>query len=486
MALATIFLNLGSRCARSLIAVCALLAGLAATDGVPIEPAAAATLWSAPIALSTCSASEAPLVVFPSDSPTHATGPGAIVWDAASGCSGGEDARVTTLGSGDLPDLPALPQTADGLTPRLRGPLVAGGGPYGRIVLVGSSAPSQGELTEGSALGPFSAPTPTSGLPAPVALTTAYLGDVALASPSHARDGEGVRLRVQRHRAQVFARSIAVSTPARRRVTALTVALDYRSDALAVWRQGESIYARDLPASGRTRAPIQRLSPAVGPPSRIAALLSDDNRGIVAWSAQSGAETSVYLDRSSGGVRFGAPRLLERFADPAGLAPPEGSSPGASSPRLVRLSSESVMLAWTGSNGSNWLVRTAAIDLNGLGAVTTISPAGHDSLLAALAPGPDGEALALWTEPRRELDGAPTAAPSADARPEPDRQAIFAARGIDAYPARTIFGEPEEVAAPGTNSGATVALDPDGGRAVAAWRGEGGEIDYSIRTPPTP
>jgi hypothetical protein len=481
MARATIFLNLGSRYARSLIAVCALLVGLAATDGVPVEPAAAATLWSAPIALSACPASEAPLVVFPSDSPTHATGPGAIVWDAASGCSGDEDARVTTLGSGDLPDLPALPRTADSLTPRLRGPLMAGGGPYGRIVLAGSSAPSQGELTEGSALGPFSAPTPTSGLPAPVALATAYLGDVALASPSRARDGEGVRLRVQRHRAQVFARSIAVSSPAGGRVTALTVALDYRSDALAVWRQGESIYARDLPASGRTRAPIQRLSPAVGPPSRIAALLSDDNRGIVAWSAQSGAETSVYLDRSAGGVLFGAPRLLERFADPAGLAPPDGFSP-----RLVRLSSESVMLAWTGSNGSNWLVRTAAIDLNGLGAVTTISPAGHDSLLAALAPGPDGEALALWTEPQRDADGAPSPAPNADARPEPSRQAIFAARGIDAYPARTIFGEPEEVAAPGTNSGATVALDPDGGRAVAAWRGEGGEIDYSIRTPSSP
>jgi hypothetical protein len=332
-----------------------------------------------------------------------------------------------------------------------------------------------------SALGPFSVPAAGSSEPAPVALTTAYLGDVALASPSYARDGEGVQLRVQRHRAQFFARSIAVGSPASGRVTALAVALDYRSDALAVWRQGESIYARDLPASGRTRAPIQRLSPALGPPSRIAALLSDDNRGIVAWSTQSGAETSVYLDRSAGGVRFGAPQLLERFADPAGLAPPEGSSP-----RLVRLSSESVMLAWTGSNGSNWLVRTAAIDLNGLGAVTTISPAGHDSLLAALAPGPDGEALALWTEPQRAVDDAPNAAPSADARPEPDRQAIFAARGIDAYPARTIFGEPEEVAAPGTNSGATVALDPDGGRAVAAWRGEGGEIDYSIRTPPTP
>ncbi|HEY3959123.1 MAG TPA: hypothetical protein VGL68_01285 [Solirubrobacteraceae bacterium] len=467
----TIFLDLGSRYAHSLAAV-ALLFGLTATAaaGVPVESAVAAALWSAPSVLSTCPASEAPLVVFPSDSPTHATGPGAIVWDAVSGCPDGGDAQVTTLGSGDVPDLPALPRTADSLTLRLRGPLVAGGGPYGRIVLAGSSAPSQGELTEGSALGPFSAPTTISASPAPPTLATAYLGDVALASSSLTHAGEEVQLRVQRHRAPTFARTIAVSAGASGRVAALTVALDYRSDALAVWRRGESIYARDLPVSGRTRAPIQRLGPSVGSPSRIAALLSDDNRGIVAWSAQSGEETSVYLDLSAGGVRFGAPRLLERFEDPGGL-PPEGSSP-----RLIRLSSESVMLAWTGSDGSKWSVRTAAIDLNGLGPVATISPPGRDAVLSALAPGPDGEALALWTEPQRD---------AAD-RSEPDRQAIFTARGIDARPARTIFGEPEEVAAPGPNSGATVALDPDGGRAVAAWRGEGGAIDYSIRTPSSP
>ncbi len=381
----------------------------ATTAGIGLPAAVAATLWSAPSVLGPCPASEAPLVVFPSDSPAHATGPGAIVWDATSGCAGGEGAQVARLGSGDVPGVSTMPHAADGRALRLRGLLAASGGPYGRIVIAGSPAPSQDELTEGSALGPFvastagsgesalgpfSAPAAGSTEPAPAALATAYLGDVALASPFYTRGGEGVRLRVQRHRAQTFARSIAVSAGSRGRVTALTVALDYRSDALVVWRQGESIYARDLPASGRTRAAIQRLGPAAGPTSRIAALLSDDNRGIVAWSVQSGGETSVYIDLSATGVRFGAPRLLERFTGPAPLAPPEGSSP-----RLVRLSSESVMLSWTGFDGSGWSVRSAAIDLNGLGPVSTISPPGRIAVLAALAPGPDGEALALWTEP---------------------------------------------------------------------------------------
>jgi hypothetical protein len=488
MARAMTFLDLGSRHARTL-AVGALLAGLtaAATVGGPNNSAAAATaLWSTPAVLGTCPANEAPLVVFPSDSPTHATGPGAIAWDATSECPGGEGARVAALAGGDVPGPPAMPHTVDGRALRLLGQLAASGGPYGRIMLAGSAPASsvqpsgtslsQGELIEGSALGPFSAPTsffvPT-GSPAPsapVALASAYLGDVVLASPFYARDSDGIRLLVQRHHAQAFARSIAVSTGASGRIAELAVALDYRSDALAVWRQGGAIYARDLPASGRARATIQRLGPAVGPSSKIASLLSDDNRGIVAWSMQSGGETSVYIDLSAGGVRFGTPRLLERFADPTGTALPEDS------PRLIRLSSESVMLAWTGSDGSNWVVRTAAIDLNGLGPVNTISPAGHDAVLAGLAPGPDGEALALWTEPQRDALG----------RLEPNRQAIFTARGIDAYPARTIFGEPEEVAAPGPSSDPDVALDPNGGRAVAVWRGEGGQIDYAIRTPSLP
>jgi hypothetical protein len=483
MARATTFLDLGSRHARTL-AVGALFAGLTATAtvGGPNDPAAAAAAsWSAPAVVRTCPASEAPLVVFPSVSPTHATGAGAIVWDATSECPGGEGARVAALTGGDVPGPPAVPHTADGRALRLRGPLAASGGPYGRIVLAGSApaspsqpsgtASSQGDLTEGSALGPFSAPVGTSGPPAPVSLATAYLGDVALASSSFARGGDGVHLRVQRHHAQTFAPSIAaVSAGASGRVAELAIALDYRSDALAVWRQNRAIYASDLPASARTRGSVQRLGAAVGMPSKIASLLSDDNRGIVAWSVQSSGETSVYIDLSATGVHFGPPRLLERFADPAGVALPEDS------PRLVRLSSESVMLAWTGSDGSNWVVRTAAIDLNGLGPVNTISPAGHDAVLAGLAPGPDGEALALWTEPQRD----------ASSRSEPDRQAIFAARGIDAYPVRTIFGEPEEVAAPGPNSDVAVALDPDGGRAVAVWRGEGGQIDYAIRTPSLP
>jgi hypothetical protein len=164
-------------------------------------------------------------------------------------------------------------------------------------------------------------------------------------------------------------------------------------------------------------------------------------------------------------VRFGVPRLLERFHDPDGLPFP------AASPSLVRLSSESVMLAWAGSAAGHWVVRTAPVDLNGVGAVGTIAAPGGDALLAGLAAGPADDALVLWTEPL----------PTAAGPPDMARQALFAAHGFDAYPPRTIFGEPEQVA-PAPVADATVALDPASDRAVAVWQGEAGAIDYAIRS----
>ena len=246
-------------------------------------------------------------------------------------------------------------------------------------------------------------------------------------------------------------------------LSALTVGLDYRTDAIVAWRQQGALYAHALPASGGAQ-PTQRLA-SVGALPRVTALISDDNRAIVAWADQRGATTSVFLAASAGGVRFGAPRLLEHFTDPAGLPYPP------TSPRLVRLSSESVMIAWSGAQNGHWVVRTAAIDFNGLGSIATVSDPAADSLLSDLQPGPDGEALALWTQPQ----------PTPDGGLDTHRQALLAARGIDAYPDRTIFASPEQVASAGANDDATLAFDPDSDRALALWRGEGGRVQYAVR-----
>lgn len=90
--------------------------------------AAGTAHWSPPANLSACPAGPAARVVFPSDSPTHATGSGAIVWSASRACAGGAGARVAAIGASDVPGASVVPRTAAG---RPLAPLLASGAPHG-------------------------------------------------------------------------------------------------------------------------------------------------------------------------------------------------------------------------------------------------------------------------------------------------------------------------------------------------------------------
>ncbi len=471
---------------------------LASTALVVALPASVQTPgpWSAPATLAACSAPGAPGIVFPSDEPRHGTGPGAIAWASGGGCAGPAGARVATIApSDDVPGPASAPKTPTGAPLALAGPLAMTAGPHGRILLAGAAANAArpGALFgEGQAGGPFASPQATGGPATPMAVATAYLGDVALASPGAAGRTAGpagaIELRMHRYYTSAFQPPVPATDE--RGVERLALAMDYRSDALVTWERGGSIWARFMPGSDRTEYPGRRVATAA-PGAQIAALLSDDNRAILAFSETKAGVTSVYAELSLPMVRFGKPRLLERFADPGGHPPPSGGGP-----RLVRLSSESVMLAWTGASSGHWAVHTAAVDLNGIRATSTISAPGHDAVLADLAPGPSGEAFALWSEPREPSTGVPASGPAGGRTDGPTagsagghlghgREALYAARGIDAYPSRTIFGAPQLIAAAGTNgtSGeASVGIDPGSDRALVAWRTTGGAIDYSLHT----
>ena len=469
-------------------------AGTAGAEGTASTEEAGG--WSAPATLSSCPGTGTPHVVFPSDSPTHGTGPGAIAWSASYPCHGGAGVHVAVVSAADMPGAAGRPRGSNGQALALRGPLNASAGPYGRIVIAaasaGGAATPAGELmlTEGQAGGPFTRPIAAGGPASSFAFSTGYLGDVALLSNldsvqvgADAPLGEdtgstgGVQLGVQRHYANRFSAPLQVSTGAGAdagtgtgtgaSIDALTVALDYRSDALAVWAQQGSVYARELPASGAP-GPVQRLGAVgLGPytGARIAAVISDDDRAIVTWTDRRAGESSVYVSRSQTGVRFGAPELIERFRDPNDL------TAYAVSPRIVRLSSESVMMAWTGIEAGHLVIRAAAIDLHGVRASSTISPPGSDALLDALAPGPENEVIALWSEPQQTPTGL-----------DLHREAIFAARGFNDYPGQTAFNAPEQVAAPGPNREASVALDPGSDRAIAVWRTGAGAVAYAVRS----
>jgi hypothetical protein len=428
--------------------------------------------WSAPATLGACASVGGARAVFPRNEPTHGTGRGAVVWSASRSCPQGAGTLISQIGAGDVPGKPSYALAHGGTRIALRPPLAVTPAPHGQLAIAGSGGMrGGGVLVQGQAAGPFS---PLGGLAGAVGapaneLFTAYLGDIALATPiAGGLDNNGLELRIERYFARALSPTITIKGAANGgTIESPTVSLDFRTDAIVVWRQAGALWAHDLPASGRAQ-PTQRLAKAAGAP-RVTSLISDDNRAMVAWAEEDAGHTSIYFDYSASGVRFGKPQLLERFANPAGIRYP------TSSPLLTRLSSESVMLAWTGAQDGHWVVRTAAIDLNGLRKASTISPAGSDALLHDLQPGPNGEAIALWGEPQREANG----------ELDLDTQALVAARGIDASPGITIFGGPEQVAPPDQNSEATLAFDPNSDRTLALWRGSGGLVDYAIRTPAT-
>jgi hypothetical protein len=424
--------------------------------------------WSPPALLDACAATGPPSVLFPAEAPNRATGPGAIAWPAGGACAGGAGAVIDEIRPGQIPAAPARPRSAGGARLAPVGPLAAAGGPHGRIALAGADPahPTRLLAVQGLAGGPFT--TLLRGGPVtPAVLSTAYLGDLAIAAPGSAG---AVTVRIERWFGGALgaARPLAPGGPAGGQIDALTVAMDFRSDAIVAWAQGGAVWVRDLPAGGAPQPPT-RLGLAGSDPN-IAALLSDDGRAILMWSTRRGGATETYLDYSAGGPRFGAPRLLERVATRTGANPEAGPST-RDSPQLVRLSSESVMASWAGVTGGHWVIRTAPIDQHGLRTISTIAAPAGDALLSALTAGPRGEAIALFTEPEVTADG----------HERIGRQALMAARGIDAAPGRTLFAAPEQVAPPGPVAGATVAIEPGSDRAVAAWQGLGGAIAYSLR-----
>jgi hypothetical protein len=431
-------------------------------------PARAAAPWSAPAALAGC-AGEGPVgVAFPDSSPFVASGPGAILFSSGGATCGegpgGGHAVLSAVGAQDLPGRPvALALSGGGA---LTGPDSPVGATDGDIVVAGAAGGSAGPgvVAEGRAGDAPSRPYPTGGPAEPVAQTSAYLGDVGIASLRGSGRTRSIVLRVQRHFATAPGPPVTVA-PWPGAVGALAVGLDYRTDAIVAWSSGGGLFARWVHADGRL-GPLQRLARVASAPA-ISLTISDDNRAIVTWVDQpvgpDGVRTaSVYADISAPGVRFGAGRLIERFRELPGV------SLGGAAVRLTRRSRESVMMAWTGMQAGHYVVRAAAVSLAGVGPPATLSAADQDSLLADLAPGPRDEVLAVWSSAPRTTAGLDRAGIE-----------IMAARG----PAGGTFGPAEAVAPPGAAGQPAVAIDPATDQALAAWRVGGSRpaIEYAVR-----
>jgi hypothetical protein len=434
---------------------------------------AAPSGWSAPKLLSGCPLAAGPQVAFPSESPSAATGPGAIVWAEDPSC-----APVSAGSPGTAPELSvASIDRSDRATSPSRQPLegwsgfglAATGASMGRIAVAGplrAPAVSGGggvEALQGRAGGPLAPASTLAGADGLMSLTRAYLGDAAIATVQR-QPRPAIAVSVERFFRSGFGPVRLIPIPDGR-VSALVVTMDYRSDVLVAWQQDGAIYAHMLRASGRPE-PTQRVGPSASHP-RLQALVSDNDHGMIAWSSSAGhgrsSRTQVLLALSAAGVRFDSRRLVASFTDVQGAANGEGSL------ALVRLSSENVMLSWTDAERGRLVVRAAPALFAGTGQGVRLSDPARQSVLAALSPGPAGEAIALWrSTPRLRFDGG--------------HSELWAARAFIERHGRVGFRRPERVAPAGASPAASVAVDPASDRPVAAWLalGDRARIEYAI------
>jgi len=428
--------------------------------------------WSAPVVLAECRLASGPRIAFPSEGPATPTGTGAVVWASNPAPCGSSAPRpapwglsVAALGSTDRPMLVST-QSLEGAAPIT---LAAVGASFGRVVLTVASAihESAGDaiaLLQGHTTARPGWPRLALGWDLPLALTRGYLGDAALAAVS---PGPRIEVRVERFSQHGFGRARSIPIRAGR-VTALTAAMDYRSDVLLAWQQDGAIYAHMLRISGRSD-PTQRVGPS-DPNPQIQAVVSDDDHGMIAWSSteipkRSTATTRIYLSLSAAGVRFRAPKLLAAFTDPVHL----GRRPGSLA--LERLSTENVMLAWSVLEHGHYLIRAAPAVFAASRPSTRLSDPHSQAILAGLAPGPAGEAMALWSSAPRLGGG------GLDAH----RAELWATRTYIRH-SRVVFGGPEMITPAGPNVTPTVAVDPANDRAVAAWMTLGAtqRIEYAV------
>jgi hypothetical protein len=396
-----------------------------------------------------------PQVAFPSEAPSLPSGPGGVAWASdAAGCpSAGSGASAITLAATGAEGRPTVSSTAP-LPGALAGDVAAVGGTFGRLTIAtgvqdAGSPGRSATVLQGRSTAPLGAPE-LSQPGSVLALSRAYLGDVALATV----EGSSIAVRVERHYMHHFGPPRLIPIPGGG-VSALVAAMDFRSDVLVAWQQGSSVYAHMLRASERAD-PTQRVGRSAANP-QLQALVSDNDHGVVAWSSAAQASgsraTRTYVNLSGPGVRFGSPRRIASFPDPAGF----GAGPGSLA--LARLSTENVVLFWTDAEQGHYVVRGAQIVAAAAGAATSLSDPHAQSVLAGLAPGADGEAIALWTSP-----------PGGHAAARAPRTQLWAARTLVVPHNRLVSAPAQMIAAPGPLEEVSVAVDPRDDRPLVAWR----------------
>jgi hypothetical protein len=256
---------------------------------------------------------------------------------------------------------------------------------------------------------------------------------------------------------------IAVGSKAR----GATVTVGPKGDVLVVWEDNHEIFARHLGPTGHAGA-AHRIGDGVQ--SQLQAAIDASGRLEVAWKTQrvsegeSNTPAIVRFATAAPGHGFGAQRTVETVG-----ASGAGRYVGAPGVRLIAEADGSTLLAWTGFDGSHFVVRATEVAGGHRGTPQTLSPAGEDAVLGDAATGANGVAIVAWRSGVQGADPVPGAT-----------ETVFASLRD---PGASAFGGPEQVSDAGENvpTAPFAALDSSSGRSFVAYAPLTGGVKASAR-----
>jgi hypothetical protein len=287
-------------------------------------------------------------------------------------------------------------------------------------------------------------------------------GDVALAT-------RGLRTRLiylRRKGTSAFSRVLTINVSSTAR--GVTVAVSPDGQLLVVWEDRHEVFARHRGARG-TWGAAHTLGPGIQ--SDLQAAMDGTGRMLVAWKSQrvnegeSNAAAVVSFITAAGGRAFGTRRTIESVGRTGA-----GRVVGAPGVRLQVSGNETALLAWTGFDGTHFVVRAAPLDRGHVGARQQLSPAGVDAVLGDVATADDGRALALWRSGVAGADPVPGQQPHLFGNVRAAAAGTFGPAEAIGGDARTVLSAPTAVVDPQTRRPIAVFTDFAASQALAAVR----------------
>jgi hypothetical protein len=430
------------------------------TAGALAAPATAlaAPPWSAPATIPNALGSSTPIVVTPAGNAELL----APISRTAAGSSGGPPSELVPIAATGQPGAAQTVAAAAGLlTTYAKNRVAVAGSTLVDGTITDRSHSTVALGTAGGALGAARGLSGSTGQHV-MGLAGNARGDLAVVTgdASHVRT-----LYVRRAGTTSFRVELRIAVTSRAR--GATVAVGPKGDVLVVWEDNHEIFARHLGTTGHAGA-LHRIGDGVQ--SQLQAAIDDSGRLEVAWKTQrvsegeSNTPAIVRFATAAPNHGFGPQRTVETVG-----ASGTGRFVGAPGVRLIAEANGSTLLAWTGFDGSHFVVRATEVVNGHRGAPQTLSPAGEDAVLGDAATGANGAAVIAWRSGVQGADPVPGGTPT-----------VFASHR-DA--GATAFGAPEQVSDNGENvpTAPFAALDPVSGRSVVVYAPLTGGVKASAR-----